>query len=39
MVECLTDNVNRTAPEMRVLFRKGQLVLRARWPGTLTMWA
>ena len=25
MVECLTDNVNRTAPEMRVLFRKGQL--------------
>lgn len=25
MVECLTDNVNRIAPEMRVLFRKGQL--------------
>ena len=25
MVGCLTDNVNRTAPEMRVLFRKGQL--------------
>lgn len=25
LVECLTDNVNRTAPEMRVLFRKGQL--------------
>ncbi|MYZ52966.1 YebC/PmpR family DNA-binding transcriptional regulator [Malikia spinosa] len=25
MAECLTDNVNRTAPEMRVLFRKGQL--------------
>ena len=25
MVECLTDNVNRTAPEMRVLCRKGQL--------------
>ena len=25
MVECLTDNVNRTAPEMRVLFRKGLL--------------
>ena len=24
MVECLTDNVNRTASEMRVLFRKGQ---------------
>jgi YebC/PmpR family DNA-binding regulatory protein len=23
LVECLTDNVNRTAPEMRVLFRKG----------------
>jgi transcriptional/translational regulatory protein YebC/TACO1 len=27
MVECLTDNVNRAASEMRVLFRKGQ-------PGT-----
>ena len=25
MVECLTDNVNRAASEMRVLFRKGQL--------------
>lgn len=25
MVECLSDNLNRTAPEMRVLFRKGQL--------------
>lgn len=25
MIECLTDNVNRTAPQMRVLFRKGQL--------------
>ena len=25
MVECLTDNVNRTAPQMRVLFRKGQM--------------
>ncbi|MGJ7492141.1 YebC/PmpR family DNA-binding transcriptional regulator [Variovorax sp. ZT4R33] len=25
MVECLTDNVNRTASQMRVLFRKGQL--------------
>ena len=25
MVECLTDNVKRTAPEMRLLFRKGQL--------------
>ncbi|MBC7609406.1 MAG: YebC/PmpR family DNA-binding transcriptional regulator [Polaromonas sp.] len=25
MVECLTDNLNRTASEMRVLFRKGQL--------------
>jgi YebC/PmpR family DNA-binding regulatory protein len=25
LVECLTDNVNRTAPEMRVLFRKGHL--------------
>lgn len=25
MVECLTDNLKRTAPEIRVLFRKGQL--------------
>ena len=25
MVECLTDNLNRAAAEMRVLFRKGQL--------------
>ena len=25
MVECLTDNTNRTAPNMRVLFRKGQM--------------
>ena len=25
IVEALTDNVNRTAPEMRVLFKKGQL--------------
>ena len=25
MVECLTDNLKRTAPEMRVLFRKGHL--------------
>jgi YebC/PmpR family DNA-binding regulatory protein len=25
MVECLTDNVNRTAPEMRVCVRKGQM--------------
>lgn len=25
MVECRTDNVNRSAPEMRVLFRKSQL--------------
>ena len=25
MVECRTDNVKRTAPEMRVLFRKGHL--------------
>lgn len=24
IVECLTDNRNRTAPEMRVLFKKGQ---------------
>ncbi len=25
MVECLTDNLNRTASEVRVLFRRGQL--------------
>ena len=25
MVECLTDNINRAASDMRVLFRKGQL--------------
>ena len=25
IVEILTDNINRTAPEMRVLFKKGQL--------------
>jgi YebC/PmpR family DNA-binding regulatory protein len=25
IVECLTDNRNRTAPEMRVLFRSGQI--------------
>ena len=25
IVECLTDNVNRTYPNIRVLFRKGQL--------------
>jgi YebC/PmpR family DNA-binding regulatory protein len=25
IVECLTDNRNRTAPEMRVLFRNGQI--------------
>ncbi|MEG1454705.1 MAG: YebC/PmpR family DNA-binding transcriptional regulator, partial [Comamonas sp.] len=25
MVECLTDNVNRTVAQIRVLFRKGQL--------------
>jgi YebC/PmpR family DNA-binding regulatory protein len=28
IVECLTDNRNRTAPEIRVLFRKGQLGVR-----------
>jgi YebC/PmpR family DNA-binding regulatory protein len=32
IVECLTDNVNRTAPEIRVLFRKGQLGT----PGSVT---
>lgn len=36
MVECLTDNVNRAASEMRVLFRNGQLVPPARCPGTST---
>jgi transcriptional/translational regulatory protein YebC/TACO1 len=25
IVECLTDNVNRTVSEIRVLFRAGQL--------------
>ena len=35
MVECLTDNVNRTAPEMRVLFRKGQLGASGSAPLTL----
>lgn len=25
IVECYTDNINRTGPEIRVLFRKGQL--------------
>jgi transcriptional/translational regulatory protein YebC/TACO1 len=33
MVECLTDNVNRTAPEMRVLFRKASWAPRAPCPG------
>ena len=33
MVECLTDNVNRTAPEMRVLFRKGSWAPRVPWRG------
>jgi YebC/PmpR family DNA-binding regulatory protein len=32
VVECLTDNVNRTASEVRVLFRKGQLGT----PGSVT---
>src|SRR6516225_8357514 len=32
VVECLTDNVNRTASEMRVLFRKGQ----QGTPGSVT---
>jgi transcriptional/translational regulatory protein YebC/TACO1 len=31
VVECLTDNKNRTASEIRVLFRKGQL-------GTSVLW-
>ena len=31
IVECLTDNKNRTASDVRVLFRKGQL-------GTSVMW-
>ncbi|MHB2020847.1 MAG: YebC/PmpR family DNA-binding transcriptional regulator, partial [Candidatus Xenobia bacterium] len=29
--ECLTDNVNRTGPEIRVLFRKGQLGTSVSW--------
>ena len=36
MVECLTDNLNRAASEMRVLFRKGNWAPPARWPGTST---
>ena len=32
VVECLTDNVNRTGPEIRVIFRKGQLGA----PGSVT---
>ena len=32
VVECLTDNVNRTASDMRVLFRKGQ----QGTPGSVT---
>ena len=32
VVECLTDNVNRTASDVRVLFRKGQLGT----PGSVT---
>lgn len=31
IVECLTDNQNRTAPEMRVLFRQGQFNARVRF--------
>ncbi len=31
IVECLTDNRNRTAPEMRVLFRAGQLGAKVRF--------
>ena len=31
IVECLTDNRNRTAPEMRVLFRTGQLGAKVRF--------
>lgn len=32
VVECLTDNINRTGPEIRVIFRKGQLGA----PGSVT---
>lgn len=36
----LTDNVNRAAYDMRVLFREDSWAPRARCrPGTLTMWA
>ncbi|MCO7564943.1 YebC/PmpR family DNA-binding transcriptional regulator [Pseudomonas sp. S 311-6] len=31
IVECLTDNVNRTVAEIRVLFRKGQLGSAVAW--------
>ena len=34
IVECLTDNKNRTSTAVRVLFRKGQLATRARSRGT-----
>ena len=37
MVECLTDNVKRTAPEMRVLFRKASSAHRVRWHGISSM--
>ena len=39
IVECLTDNVNRTVSEMRVLFRKGQLGASGSVSWTSTTWA
>src|SRR6266566_714430 len=34
IVECLTDNLNRTAGNIRVLFRAGHLAIQAPCPGT-----
>jgi transcriptional/translational regulatory protein YebC/TACO1 len=39
MVECLTDNLNRTASEIRVIFRKGHLGTSGSVRGISTMWA
>ena len=39
IVECLTDNVNRTYPNIRVLFRKASSALPVQSRGISTMWA
>ena len=36
IVECVTDNINRTVAEIRVAFRKGQLGASGSVPGTST---